>query len=147
MSNVPWEFRDLVSTEGLKKRPQVQATPFDDIRFWLSPASVESAGVCEQLQRAALLETIAPCDQLRKLVPSEHATTFAAPKAAGDLFKLASRIERVKKNALAHRRKIAGMLAEFKAAMGGCPNDPEPWARLEKSCLDCLHAQILAEAV
>jgi hypothetical protein len=142
----PEEFRDLVNAEGLKKRPKVQDTPFDDIQFWLNPASAASVGVCEQLQRDALLETLAPCDQLRKSVPSASEPGFTAPRAGAELFKLASRIERIKKNAPEHKRKIAGMLSEFKTALGG-RGSAEAWARVEKSCLDCLHAQILAETV
>jgi hypothetical protein len=69
---------------------------------------------------------------------------FATPKAADALVKLASRIEHIKKNASMHKSKIAGMLAEFKAAIGG-RGSAEAWSRVEKSCLDCLHAQILAD--
>src|ERR1700723_1507711 len=75
MPNVPWEFRDLCSTEGLRRSKKVEDTPFDNITFWLSSPSAESAGVCEQLERDSFLKTIAPCDQLRKSVPSAHATT------------------------------------------------------------------------
>jgi hypothetical protein len=145
MSEVPWEFRDLVTTEGLKKRPQVQQTPFDDVRFWLSSPSAESVGLCEQLQRDALLETIAPSTQLCRLVPSAPEPVFTAPRASAVLSKLWRQIEREQKNAPRHQQRIAAMLSDFKTALGG-RGSTEAWSRLEKSCLDCLHAQILAGA-
>src|ERR1700733_1988458 len=97
MPNVPWEFRDLCSTEGLRRSKKVEDTPFDNITFWLSSPSAESAGVCEQLERDSFLKTIAPVDQLRKSVPSAPEPGFTAPKAAGDLVRLANRGERLQK--------------------------------------------------
>jgi hypothetical protein len=148
----PAEFSDLVSTEGLKKRPQVQQSPLDSVQFWLTPASAESATVADNLQRAALTELLAPTGQLRKAVPQapETETVFTAPRATAELAKLAGRLGKAWESKK-HRPKIQAIIDKFKAAPMWEPlkNNPDAetvWDELVTSAVNAVCDAIHAEA-
>lgn len=147
MSKVPWEFHDLVNTDGLRKRAQVSASPFDDVQFWLTPASAESATLGEQLQRDALVEQLAPIGQLRKIVPSVSEPVFTAPKAAADLAKLASTLGKAW-DSKKHRQKIQALVdtAKNSPALASVKGDAM-WDTLVTHAVDYVCGAIHAEAV
>jgi hypothetical protein len=142
----PEEFRDLVNTDGLKKRAQVSATPFDDIQFWLKPASAASADVCEKLQRDAFGEQLAPTGQLRKIVPSVAEPVFTAPRATAELSKLASKLGKAW-DSKKHRQKIQSLVDKLKnsPALASVKDDPQ-WDTLVTHTLDYVCGAIHAEA-
>jgi hypothetical protein len=149
MSYTEWDH--LFSTEGLQKRPQVQQSPLDSVQFWLTPASAESANVADNLQRAALIETLAPTGQLRKAVPQAPVEpVFVAPKATAELTKLTSRLGKAW-DSKKHRQKIQAIIDKFKAAPMWEPlkNNPDAetmWAKLVTTVVDGVCDAIHAEA-
>lgn len=144
--NFPAEFSDLVSTEGLKKRPQVQGTPFDDPLFSISSPSAASANVAEELERNILVEQLAPTGQLRKIVPSAPEPVFTAPRATADLFKLANKLGKAW-DSKKHRTKIQAMVDKLKnaPALHSVKDDPM-WDTVVTHTLDYVCGAIHAEA-
>jgi hypothetical protein len=129
------EWDELFTTTDFKKATFVPDSPLESLEFQLTPASTASATLGERLLRAAFIEQLAPTDQLSKVAPS-------AVKPISD--DRSSLVESLQKKGPEHKYKIAGMLGEFRAALGG-RGTAEAWDRLEKSSLECMYTQILEE--
>jgi hypothetical protein len=141
------EWNDLCSTEGIvdpSKQKEPAPLPFDDFRWWITPASGSASVALNKIESEAFTEMVtgglpSPVQDYSSLLEFRKAiqrpvVTYTPPKASDVMQKTASE----------HKRTVASILSEFKKRLGG-PEGREGWDRLQRSCEKFVQ-QALAEA-